>query len=154
VDSKNTIAPGCRASRSQGGRGRETRNSSLFFRRGRRSSANDWRGVTKGQQQPQGLLASFATGRRGASLGRPATAHTSALVTVAAPAKEKKGYRWIWSGKPRHDGSSHEDGDPTKGRTDLAREGRGNGVPGWGSRDSDGSDEGDEEGRHAAGRSS
>jgi hypothetical protein len=43
VCSKETIAPGCRGSRSRGGRGRETRSRSLFFGRGRRSSINDRR---------------------------------------------------------------------------------------------------------------
>jgi hypothetical protein len=41
VDSEKAIAPGCRVSRSRGGRGRETRSRSLFFGRSRRSSVND-----------------------------------------------------------------------------------------------------------------
>jgi hypothetical protein len=44
VCAKETIAPRCRGSRSRGGRGREARNRSLFFGRGRRSSVNDRRG--------------------------------------------------------------------------------------------------------------
>jgi hypothetical protein len=46
--SKKTIAPGCRGSRSRGGRGRDTPSDNLFFERGRRSSVNDRRGDTKG----------------------------------------------------------------------------------------------------------
>jgi hypothetical protein len=48
VDSEKTIAPGCGGSRTRGGRGRETRSSSLFVGRCRRSSVNDRRGDTKG----------------------------------------------------------------------------------------------------------
>jgi hypothetical protein len=52
VCSKKTIAPRCRGSQSRGGRGRETRNKSLIFGRGRRSSVNDRQGdTTKGHQQ-------------------------------------------------------------------------------------------------------
>jgi hypothetical protein len=52
VDSEKAIAPGCRVSRSRGGRGRETRNRNLFFGRGRRSSVNDRQGDTaKGHRQ-------------------------------------------------------------------------------------------------------
>jgi hypothetical protein len=43
VCSKKMIPIRCRGSRSRGGRGRETRSRSLFFRRGRRSSVNDRR---------------------------------------------------------------------------------------------------------------
>jgi hypothetical protein len=52
VCSKKTIAPGCRGSRSRGGRSRETRSRSLIFGRGRRSSVNDRQGdTTKGHRQ-------------------------------------------------------------------------------------------------------
>jgi hypothetical protein len=44
VNSEKAIAPGCRVSRSRGGRGWETRSRSLFFGRGRRSSVNDRQG--------------------------------------------------------------------------------------------------------------
>jgi hypothetical protein len=72
VCSKKTIAPRCRSSRSRDGRGRETRGRSLFFGRGRRSSVNGRHGdITKEQQQPQGLLASFRD-RSSRSLAREA----------------------------------------------------------------------------------
>jgi hypothetical protein len=58
VDSEKMIAPGCRVSRSRGGRGRETRSSSLFFGRGQRSSVNDWQGDTTKEHQQADLLAS------------------------------------------------------------------------------------------------
>jgi hypothetical protein len=51
VDSEKTIAPRCRGSRSRGGRGRETRRSSMFFGRGRRSSINGRRGDTTKEHQ-------------------------------------------------------------------------------------------------------
>jgi hypothetical protein len=57
------------------------------------------------QQKSSSNLRAFllrsAIGRRGASPGRSATVHASAPVRVVAPAAEKKGYRWIRSGKPR-----------------------------------------------------
>ena len=52
------IAPGCRGSRSRGGRGRETDNNGLVLRRGRRSSVKDRRGdTTKEHQQADNLIA-------------------------------------------------------------------------------------------------
>jgi hypothetical protein len=58
VCSKKTIAPRCRGSRSRGGRGRKTRNKSLIFRRGRRSSVNDRQGDTAKRHQQADLPAS------------------------------------------------------------------------------------------------
>jgi hypothetical protein len=58
VDSEKTIAPGCRVSRSRDDRGRETRISSLFFGRGRRSSANGRQGDPTKEHQQADLLAS------------------------------------------------------------------------------------------------
>jgi hypothetical protein len=49
VHSKKTIAPGCRGCRSRGDRGRETRSSSPFFERGRRSSSTVGGATQKGQ---------------------------------------------------------------------------------------------------------
>jgi hypothetical protein len=54
VYSKKMIAPGCRGSRSRGGHGRETRDSSLFFWRGRRLSVNDRWGDAKGTTSTSG----------------------------------------------------------------------------------------------------
>jgi hypothetical protein len=66
------------------------------------------------------FLLRLATGRRGALPERPTAAHASVSVRVATPAAEKKGIDG--SGRKSHDnyGSSHEDGDSAKGRTDLA----------------------------------
>jgi hypothetical protein len=56
-----------------------------------------------------------ASSRRGAPLGRPAAAHASELVRVAALAAEEKGYRRIRREGHGSDRSNHEDGDPPKG---------------------------------------
>jgi hypothetical protein len=57
-DSEKTIAPGCQGSRSRGGLGRETRNRSMFFGRGRRSSVNGRQGDTTKEHKQTDLLAS------------------------------------------------------------------------------------------------
>jgi hypothetical protein len=54
----------------------------------------------KDNRNLRAFLLPSATGRRGASQGRPAAAHASAPDNVAAPVAEKKGYRRIQSRKP------------------------------------------------------
>jgi hypothetical protein len=88
VDSEKTIAPRCRVSQSQGGRGRETHNSSLFFERvDVRASTIDRATQQKRTSTPTFLLLRLSE-HRGALPGRPATAHVFAPVMVAAPAAE------------------------------------------------------------------
>jgi hypothetical protein len=89
--------------------GRHSR--SLFFGRGRHSTVDDRQADTKGQQQPQGLLAEEPRqgGRRLRWSGWP------------CPRQKRRGIGG--SGRDSHDSdeSIHEDDDPAKGRMDLAR---------------------------------
>jgi hypothetical protein len=93
VYSKKTIAPECR-----GGRGRETRDNSLFFRRGRRSSVNDRRGDAKETATTsRAFWLLSVSGRQGASPGRPTAAHTFALVKpTAGPAGQGPASGLAW----------------------------------------------------------
>jgi hypothetical protein len=130
VDSEKTTAPRCRGSRSRGGRGRgrETRNSSLFFGRGRQGN------TTKEHQQADLLASSIVrtlrshakecggsaclcAGQGGRARGRKegVAADPTGKATTAAdlarnttiqprrrwiqPRKSRK--RWIRPGRPR-----------------------------------------------------
>jgi hypothetical protein len=110
VCSKKTIAPRYRGSRSRGGRGRKTRNKSLIFGRGRRSSVNDRQGdTTKEHRQADLSAASIVQASRSPARGRPTAAHATALVKVSAPAAERKGN--VGSGRAGHDSDGSGRGD-------------------------------------------
>jgi hypothetical protein len=121
VDSEKTIAPGCRGSRSQGGCGWETHNSSLFFGR------VDVRASTVGRatQQKSTSRATFLLlrlfGHRGASLGRPAAAQHLRWSWWQRQLQNRRGNDRSRQEGHNSDGSSQEDGDPAKGTADLAR---------------------------------
>jgi hypothetical protein len=80
----------------------------------------------KSTSRPRTFLLLLSSSRRGASLGRP----TTARVCAGQGGHASQNRRGIGaSDRESHDsdGSNHEDGDPTKGTTDLEWEGRDSG---------------------------
>jgi hypothetical protein len=134
VCSKKTIAPRCQGSRSRGGRGRETRSKSLFFRRGRRSSVNDRRG-RHNKRAPAGRPSCF--------FDRP---------DVEEPCqggrRQRTRLRRSWCPRPWQNrrGTPDPTGKTRSGQRDgrSSREGRSNRESGRKGHGSDGSNEGDE----------
>jgi hypothetical protein len=121
VDFEKMITLGCRGSRSQSGRGRETRSSSLFFGTGRRSSVNGRRRDTTKEHQQADLLASSVV----RSSRSPAREADSTACVCAGQGGRACGRIEGATTDPAGEGhdsdeSSQENGDPAKGTADLA----------------------------------
>jgi hypothetical protein len=144
VDSEKAIAPRCRVSQSQGGRGRETRNRSLFFGRGRRSSVNNRQGDTTKEHWQADLLASLII-RMSRSLAREAD--VTARVRAGHGARASDRIKGV-TADPTEKAMTTTDpaGKTRSGQRDngSSREGRNNGESDRDGRDNDGSNEGDE----------
>jgi hypothetical protein len=120
VDSKKTIAPRCQASRSRGGRGRETHSRSLIFGRGRRSSVNDRQGnTTKGHRQADLPASSIVQTSRSPAREADSSARVCAGHRVRARGKIE-GERRIRPGRPRQRRIQPGRRDPAKGTADRA----------------------------------
>jgi hypothetical protein len=120
VCSKRTIAPRCRGSRSRVGRGRETRNRSLIFWRGRRSSVNDRQGdTTKGHRQADLPASSIVQASRSPAREADNSARVCAVHGVRARGRIEGGRR-ILPGRPRQRWIQTGRRDPAKGTTDRA----------------------------------
>jgi hypothetical protein len=119
VCSKKTIAPRCRGSRSRGGRGRETRNRSLFFGRGRRSSVNGRHGdITKEHRQADLPASSIVRASR--SPTREADGSARVCAGHGVRARDRKGECRIRPGRPRQRQIRTGRRDPAKGTADRA----------------------------------
>jgi hypothetical protein len=120
VCSKKTIAPRCRGSQSRGGRGRETRNRSLIFGRGRRSSVNDRQGdTTKGHWQAD--LPAYSIVRASRSPAKEADSNARVCAGHGVRARSRiEGERRIRPERPRQRRIEPRRRDPAKGTADRA----------------------------------